>query len=332
MRKKMKKGVGLDVGTMNIVSARMGEKNPMTMRVRDAFLDVPMEAKKRLNLAKVPYAEMGDSLLILGDHALDYANLFGKEARRPLSGGLISASETDALSVLALMIKRVLGEPSEPGEHCYFSVPAAPVDDPSKDTVYHRGVFERIVRECGYTPHASNEAMAVIFAETAKSDFSGLAISFGSGMSNIALALNAMEGLCFSVARGGDWIDSGAASSIGSTRSHMCQVKEAGVDIMNPQGREQEAISFYYRSHIDYTIEKIAQEFRRTYKSTIPNPIPFVISGGTSRAVGFMDLFKERFESVRAKFPVPISEIRQASDPMNAVALGMLLQAMQEYE
>lgn len=328
-----KKGVGLDIGTMNIVAARMGTSNPTTKRIRDAFLDLPIDAKKRLKLSGTPFVEHDGDILILGDQALDLANMFGKEPRRPLSGGLISSTEFDALSVLAIMIKNVLGEPRHDGEHCYFSVPAAPVDDPSKDVIYHQGVFEQIVSECGYTPHASNEAMAVIFAETSKSGFSGLAISYGSGMSNVALSLNAMEGMSFSVGRGGDWIDEGAANSIGSTRAKICSVKESGMDLRNPQGREQEAIAHYYKAHIDYTIRKIAEEFRKVQqKFAISEPIPFVVSGGTSRAGGFMELFAERFEAVRSKFPVPISEIKHASDPMNAVALGLLLQSMQEYE
>ena len=89
--------------------------------------------------------------------------------------------------------------------------------NPNRDVIYHQGVFERIISECGFEPIASNEAMAVIFAETAKENFSGIGISFGSGMTNVALAVNSIEGLSFSVARGGDWIDKGASSSIGST-------------------------------------------------------------------------------------------------------------------
>jgi actin-related protein len=56
-----------------------------------------------------------------------------------------------------------------------------------------------------------------------------------------------------------------------------------------------------------------------------------VISGGTSLAGGFLELFEERFNKRRKKFPIEVSEIRQAKDPLNAVAHGMLIQAMQEY-
>lgn len=325
-------GVGLDIGTMNIVAARQGSqgKNSIT-QIRDAFLDLPRESKKVLNMSKVPYVEMGDEILILGDKALQVANMFGKEARRPLAAGLVSSSETDALPVLYTLIESVLGKPKIEGEHCFFSVPAAPVDDLSKNVIYHTGIFTKIVSECGFTPHASNEAMAIIYAEAAPEGFSGVGISFGSGMTNVAMSLNAIEGFSFSVARGGDWIDFNSAQAIGATASKMCAVKESGIDLLAPKGREEESITFYYRHHIEYTLKKIADEFRsRAANVSIPNPIPLIVSGGTSRPVNFMALFEQEFDKARKRFPIPVSEIRQAKDPMNAVALGLLVQAKME--
>ena len=324
-------GCGLDPGTMNIVSARRAEKGVDIKRVRDAFLDLPSESEKMLRLSKVNYQKRGEDLLILGDAAFEFANVFGREVRRPLSAGLVSSSDMDAMGVLGILIKSVLGEPLVKGEHCYFSIPAPPVDRPGQDVVYHRGVLDRIVRECGYTPTASNEAMAVIYSETAKEGFSGVALSFGSGMSNVALSVNALEGLSFSVARGGDWIDAGAAKSMGMTQARMCSMKERGIDLNNPIGREQEAVVFYYRNLVEYVIDQIAIQFKAVEgRFSLPKAIPMVVSGGTSTVGGFMAFFQEVFDKKRKRFPIEVSEIRAASDPMNAVALGLLVQAMQE--
>lgn len=326
------KGIGLDCGTMNILSARKTETGIITKRIRDAFLDLPLEAKKMLRLSKVDYIERGDDVFILGDAALETANIFGKEARRPLVSGLISASEIDSLEVLSLLVKYVLGDPIEPGEFCYFSVPAAPIDRPDRDVIYHQGIFEKIVKECGYTPVASNEAMGVIYSETAKDGFSGIAFSFGSGLTNVALSVNTIEGLSFSVARGGDQIDQGAAKSVGSTQARICAIKEKGIDITNPQNREQEAIAFYYKALIGYALDQMAMKFKAIENQfALPKPIPIIVSGGTSLAGGFMKLFNEVFEEKRKHFPIEISKIRKANEPLNSVACGMLIQAMQEY-
>ena len=41
-----------------------------------------------------------NGIIVVGDAAMEMANVFGREARRPLSQGLISAGEMDALDVL----------------------------------------------------------------------------------------------------------------------------------------------------------------------------------------------------------------------------------------
>jgi len=318
---------------MNLVSARRTAKGVVTKRMRDLFLDLPVSARKRLRLTKTSFVERDDEVLVLGDAALEIANIFGQEARRPLSAGLISPSEMDSLEVLGLLVQEVLGKPQVADEVCYFSVPAEPLDQPDRDIIYHRGVFERIVRECGYEPYASNEAMAIIFSECASDDFSGIALSFGSGMTNVALAINTIEGLSFSVARGGDWIDRGAAKAIGSTQARMCTIKEQGVNLVAPEGREQEAIVFYYQALIEYALDEIAKRFRAIQNQfALPKPIPLIVSGGTCLAEGFMELFERVFKKKQRRFPIGISETRRAGEPLNAVAYGMLVQALQEYE
>lgn len=326
-------GVGLDIGTMNVVSARRGAKGIESRRVRDAFLDLDPSAKRMLKLSGVDFFERNGELLIVGDKALEIANVFGKEARRPLSQGLLAAGEIDALEVLGLLVKQVLGEPAEAGEACYYSVPASPVDATDRDVIYHSGVLGRIVTECGFRAVPSNEAMAVIFNETAKDGFSGVGISFGSGMTNVALAVNTIEGMAFSVARGGDWIDAGAAKAVGSTQARMCALKEGGLDLTKPVGREQEALVVYYKSLIEYTLDNIAAQFSRVRgQFAVPRPIPIVVAGGTSLADGFLDFFKSVLETRRKKIPFEVSEVRHAKDPLGAIAQGLLLQAIQEYE
>ncbi len=54
-------------------------------------------------------------------------------------------------------------------------------------------------------------------------------------------------------------------------------------------------------------------------------PIPIVISGGTSRAEGFIEAFTRSLRA--AEFPLQIKEVRPAKDPLRAVARGCLLSA-----
>jgi hypothetical protein len=62
----------------------------------------------------------------------------------------------------------------------------------------------------------------------------------------------------------------------------------------------------------------------------VTKPIPIIISGGTSTAKGFIDLFREVLEKKGKKMPLEITEVRAAAEPFDAVARGLLIQAMQE--
>jgi hypothetical protein len=333
-------GVGLDIGTMNIISARKQGNKIITSRQRDCFLDLEAESRNMLNLSQVPYVEKDDQLLILGDQAMSMANTFNKEIRRPLSKGLVAAGELQAMEVLSILIENVLGKPQEEGEVCCYGIPAPPLDNPGQDVIYHEAVFAKILDELGYDPVSVNEAMAVIFSECSDTVFSGIGISFGSGMTNIAMAYKTIpvEGLQFSVQRGGDWIDASSATAVGSSSSKMCLIKEKGLNLMDPAAgdpkyiREREAIAMYYRSAISFAIDNIAKQFKKFGNSvTLDEPIPIVVSGGTSLAEGFMELFTSVFEKKKKRFPIEILEIRHASNPMNAVAHGLLIKAHQEY-
>jgi hypothetical protein len=53
-----------------------------------------------------------------------------------------------------------------------------------------------------------------------------------------------------------------------------------------------------------------------------------VLSGGSTMPPGFRDRFEQ---AVRAsEFPVPVSEIRLAGDPLTATAKGALIAALSE--
>ena len=319
-------GIGIDCGTMNFVAARRVNGQIEYKRIRDAFIDLPAEHKRMLKISNTSYMELNGKLLVLGDEAMTTANLFNREARRPLSGGLVSSHEFDAQQVIALLLKQISGDPEIPGEKCSYSVPAAAIDIIGSDVTYHSLILSKIFKELGYDPDPVNEALAVIFAECAHSNFSGLGISYGSGMTNVCLGYNAMSALEFSIGRGGDWIDNGAAKAIGTTSAKICSIKESGIDIMNPKNREEEAISLYVSTLIDYTIDSIARQFVKAKgELLVPKPIPIVVSGGTSLAGGFLKKFQERFEHHRSAFPVQISEVRAASDPLQAVAAGLLI-------
>ena len=325
-------GVGLDVGTMNFLSARTEESGDVAVRrMRDAFLDLESSHKRFLKLSDINYIEKGDRVLIVGDEALDVANMFQREVRRPMKRGLISNSEMDSAEVLSLMIEQLLGTPRVDNEVCYFSVPEAPMDDPSQDIIFHEGVFTRMIGEVGYDARPMNEAAAICFSEAQKDGFSALTFSFGAGMVNCALTYRTITTMTCSVARGGDWIDSNVARAVNMTASKVASIKEKEADLMAASNGNNtlEALTVYYRNLIKYALDNVERKLRMD-NVEVPSAIPLIIGGGTSMAKNFVPFFEQEFRK-RKNFPVEISEIRHASNPLGAVAKGLLVNARLSY-
>jgi hypothetical protein len=334
---------GLDVGTCFLVGATYSDETEMASvsirSVRDAFIDIDNEKSTRnmLKMSKVPFIEKEDTLYIIGDASLRMANILKKEVRRPLSQGVIAAGEREAEKILMLLLKEVVGEPSPKGEVLYFSVPAAPLDKDA-DVFYHEAMFKKILTSFGYTAEAMNEATAVVYANAEAEEFTALGLSFGAGMTNAALLYQTVAGMKFSVARGGDWIDEGAARATGKTQAQIMAIKEQGVDLLDPikgdpkTEREREAVVVYYKNLINYVVDSIKKEFRRAESAVqIEKPLPIIISGGTSQAGNFLEFFKREFAKIK-DFPFEVSEIRMANDPLADVAKGLLIAASLESE
>lgn len=255
-----------------------------------------------------------------------WANMLRLEAKRPLAQGLIASSDIEGQRVLSHLLASILGDPLVVGEPCYYSVPAPPIDVQGRDVIYHTAIFKKIVDSLGYKATPTNEAMAIVYSNCVAEDFSGLAISYGSGMVNVALAYKTAEVAMFSFARGGDWVDQSVAQALGTTASKVTSIKEKGIDLKNPANNTDEVIAVYIRNLIRYTLERTAK-YLKEQRVSVDEPIPLVVSGGTTKAGSFLDVFKEEFHAIqnRGGFSFSVSEIRQATDPMSAVADGLLI-------
>jgi len=323
-------GRGLDIGTANILAAVRDPSGGITVRCeRNAFLDLAADvhSKRMLTKLKVPYVVNNDKLIVIGDSAFELANVFSRETRRPMRDGLISPAEQDALPMMQLIIKKVLGgPPAHPGEKVYFSVPAESVDA-NNNIIYHKGLFEGMLRAIGFEPKSLNEGHAVTFAELGDQDFTGIGLSFGGGMVNCCVSYKTIPALAFSIQRGGDWIDRNVATVLGIPASKATFIKESGVDLRSPKGREQEAVNIYYRNLINYTLTHFKNRFQMSEgMPTFKQPIDIVCAGGGSCILGFVDVFKQEFAKIN--FPLPVREIRLGTEPLNSVAKGCLVAAL----
>lgn len=327
--------IGVDCGTMNIVLAERKEKTAEFSTIRNMYLPLEKDQVTMAELSNIDYVESDDHIFIIGNDAFNFANIFGKKVKRPMSRGLISPDEIDSLDVLSLIIQKVSGKTNN--GKCIYCVPAPSIDT-QNNIVYHEGVFKRIFTDLGYQAESMNEAMAIIYSQCQDDQFTGLAFSFGAGMVNVALAYKSVPVITFSVARAGDWIDEQTAMSLGTVPNRITKIKETNTDLINfavgskKERRIREAIVYYYREMIRYSLDQIKNKLSESADNLeLPESLSIVVSGGTSMAPGFLSLFNQVLTEYKDSFPIQIKEVKAADDPMTAVAEGLLIKAISKY-
>lgn len=333
------KGVGLDVGTSFLVAGRFGNDGKIGFKkMRDCFIELvpktPINAKfikKGIEDRKAPYIEKDGNFYVLGEEAFLMANERHINTRRPMQRGVLAPSETEAFPILQELIKRLVGEPKEKGETLIFSVPAKPIDA-DFDQLFHQDMIKSFLDSLGYSAQAMNEAEALAYSELLNEGLTGVAISCGAGMMNVAVLSAGDPVVTFSTSKSGDWIDKQAATATNMTASIIQQEKEhPDLDLMNPEpgNQVQAAISVYYGNLLVYTLENIAHDLANS--PSLPkfkDPVPLIVAGGTSLPRGFIQKFEQALSAVN--MPIEISEVRHAADPLHAVSNGLTLAASME--
>lgn len=325
--------IGADLGTMFIVVSRSDSDEIKMMR--NMFLELNSDEIEISELSDMNYVKNQEGkVYILGDDAFKYANIFGKEVSRPMQSGLISSKELGAIEVLTLMLKNLIGGGIVDKEvYCSYSVPAEAIDE-GRSIIYHERVFGKIFNTLKISNRSVNEAMAIIYSECAKEKFSGISLSMGSGMCNTCLSFKGVEVMKFSTARAGDYIDHQVATSLNMIPNRVTVIKENYLDLSDSAPTNQkknvtrvlEALKFYYESTIEYTVKKMIKEFNNKIDIDIDTAIPIVIAGGTSMPNGTIELFESVFK--KYDFPIQISEIRRAKNPMTSVSQGLLIKTI----
>jgi len=322
---------GLDIGTMNLVQARMNvDGNISTSSLRNMYLKIESDNVSHMDLSKVSHVNIDDNVYVLSQHAYEFANIFDLQVERPMNKGMISSQEVDSLDIISQMIKNLIGEGKD-GATCCYSVPAEPIDSDRK-VIYHEKVFGRVLEKLGYKAIPLNEATAIVYSECSDSDFTGIGISFGAGMTNVAVVFKAVPIITFSVVRGGDWIDENVSLDTGIVTNRITAIKEKETFKLNDfegsnkrERRVKEALTHYYNNLISYSTKCILSKLNELTVD-FPEDVPIVVSGGTSKANGFIDLIKSNFESY--EFPFNISSVRVANNQLTTVAEGCLIKSL----
>ncbi len=327
--------VGLDVGTSRIVSAARHHDEFHFKSQLNAFVEVPWSKMTEASLKRegVPFVVHGEAgtknIIVPGNESSRFSDLLQVEVRRPMNRGVLNPNEPESGVMLKQLIQNLLAEDHRPKLPVFYSVPAAPIGA-EENLTYHDATIAQILRELDCEPTPISEGLAVVFSELEETNYSGIGISFGGGLVNVCLSYLAVPVVTFSVAKAGDYIDSSAASITGELATRVRLSKEDNFTINgNYTDKLHQVINVYY----DEMMRAVVNGLKETFSSArslpkMSRPIPMVLSGGTAMPKGFRDRFEKLLKE--SEFPLQLSEIRLAENPLNSTAKGALVAALAE--
>jgi hypothetical protein len=168
------KRLGLDVGTKNIVLSYRLDNKVQYVREINGFYKMPVEnqyAKSMLKQLGVPFiaSEDGKHLIALGEQAERIAVTFGGYLRRPMEKGTLSVTEKEAMNIMAVIIRSIVGDLEEDAV-LYYCIPADAINSKT-NSAYHGKIVQAILD--GYKSSSGkvlksfpiNEARALVFSQ-----------------------------------------------------------------------------------------------------------------------------------------------------------------------
>ena len=338
---KFKPGIGIDVGTSTIVVTRQLEDGTFTNKFhRDMLfqLDASEESDDLLQRGDYLCVKTNDKYYVVGEDALKLANAIGKseDIVRPMQSGILNPSLSTSSELLFFIIKALCGEPLIEKEPLRFSIPANPIDK-NLDNRFHQMVLANFFTKLGYDAKPVNEAMAlaydcnpVIKEDEGEISLSGMSLSFGGGMINVALLYKGLELDSFSITSSGDAIDASTSQVTGVPVANVIKIKERKLklDNVDTSDRVQQALSIFFDEMIERVVKSITTKFKDK-KSEMDGKIEIVIGGGTSLNSGFVGRLEEGFK--KSKIPFEILRIRHSENPFYSVSQGACIRAQADY-
>ena len=337
---KFKPGVGVDVGTSNIVVTRQTEDGTFVNKFhRDMLypLDVSDESKDLLERSDYLYVKVDDKYYIVGEDALKLVNAIGRgEVVRPMKDGILNPSLKKSSELLFYIIKAIILAPLIEKEPLRFSCPANPVDR-DLDNLFHKMVLNNFFTQMGYDAKDINEGMAICYdcSPILKSDegevpLTGISCSCGGGMWNLSLAYKGLSLVEFSCTKSGDYLDEQVAKVTGISKNKVIMIKEKklNLDKIDMSDRVQSALSIYYDEMLNRMAHHICNEFKEK-SSQMDGEIEVIVAGGTSMAPGFCNRLKMAFD--RVDMPFKIYAIRHSETPFYSVGQGACIRAQADF-
>lgn len=319
--------IGIDIGTTCIVIAEGREKAIHSIKQTRFSTPFPIASytKSVLIEHEVPYFELSNFEYLQGYATEMISNSFHGDPQWQYSKDFEKGQE--GLSLIEGILQNLLGRPKIPAVPLYFSVPGELIDG-GNNLLYHTGIIQAYLSGLGYSAKPVNEGLAVVMAELADNNFTGVGVSIGGSMCHVCLAYLSIPVVSFSIQKAGNYIDKQVSACTGELLYNVTATKENNFNLLaKPADHVDRALRIYYHDVVKTVVEGMKSMFRKV-DLPINGPIPIVFSGGVMKTEGLLAAFDKALKST--KLAVEFSRVQQANDPATSVVRGALVKAMVE--
>lgn len=334
--------LGLDLGTKHIVLAYRNSNNDIKTKYEvNGYLILPRNDRFTKNLLVqqgVPFVERGDELIAIGEKAENLAYSFNKTMQRPMAEGAVSKSDDDAQEIIAIIIRSIIGKLNDDAILYYCTTAKAVNDDNLNENsvIFHQRVVKLIIEgyagEAKIDAHHINEARCLVINEPGEA----IGISWGAGTVTVHAHNMGVPIFEFCVVGAGDLIDLEVAKQFGydprqpgkeskETPTTVCRRKH-DIDLGKmPDDNLGRAIFLMYQIRIEEVVRNIIKGLRDNRdKFRFAQPVTIVNAGGTSMPKGFIKMLKDQIERHKGTLDFKVGDVKQANNPLFAVAIGCL--------
>ncbi len=313
--------IGLDLGTTQFRSLRLAHEELIGRQCRAVYVTLSdtVSHRRLLEQSGAKFASCGDDLVLLGDPALEWADILNLTPVPLLPGGRVPQSDPVARQILTLMIDAVLPSAEVPGDICCLTVPGGH-DIHQDDLPYDVRLFQQLVALRGYQPKLISPGQAVVLAELSMASFSGIGISFGAGNCQIGVIHCGRElaGCSFSECLTEQFED----RSVSTIRSPDEVSDSAGRKLR--AARDQLLVR-----ELTETLAAARDELdQQGVARWLVQPTHVVCTGRLTTEPGFASLLARVWNSL--EWPMKVGQLRVAADAVYTIARGCLIQSRLE--
>lgn len=298
--------VGLDLSSSHFRSLRRVGEELVSRQCRAVYVVLKDTAGHRrlLEHAGVRFAECGSDLVLLGETAMEWADMLNLPVVSLLPNGQVPLNDPVARQLLALMVDAVLPLAETAEQKCCFTVPGGH-DLTRAFRHYDVRFFQQLVALRGYTPSPISSSRSIVLAEMEQASFSGIGVAVGANCCEFSVVHLGQElGFVSTSGIGDSWtsVELGSLNSASSDESERLQAALLEVLTEAREALEQSGSILLLKQ-----------------------PVQVHCAGEFASLPGFLSFFTKAWQA--AGWPVAANRIECSSQPAQSVVRGCLIQA-----